>query len=242
MTRRLYSLLALPMLLLAQCAPSCAPAPGLGKGAVISIGQVRTFGFGGHVGADYLNAGEGKICPPSPGCGYWALRNFNQAGFVDGGGIPIDANGVKVVRVEFYPDLAFGNWGTNDNWNPAMTVGGVHFWDPDGRAVNGIQLPHAANGAFRFVSGVTDGGRGVANDRLSVYAFQVVNKDTTVGAFNISTNRNNQWTAGWVWPGEYVLHLADSATGRAIDVRANLVPGAAINLDLSQRCFGFGGC
>ena len=42
MPRRFFSLLALPMLFLAQCAPSgCAPAPGLGNGVVISIGQMQ---------------------------------------------------------------------------------------------------------------------------------------------------------------------------------------------------------
>jgi hypothetical protein len=242
MPRRYLSLLALPMLFMAQCAPSgCAPPPGTGKGVVIAIGRMQTFGIGGHLGADYLNASEGRICPDSA-CGYWALRNFSPDGVVDGGGVPIDANGVKQVRVEFYPDLQYGNWGSNDNWSPAMTVGGIHFWDPDGRAVNGIQLPHASNGAFRFVGSITNGGAGIADGRVSIYAFQVVNKDTTVGAFNISSNRSNQWTAGWVWAGEYVLYLTDTATGRLVVTRTNLAPGAAVNVDISRPCFGFPSC
>jgi len=242
--RRYFSLLAIPMLFLAQCAPSgCAPPPGTGRGVVISIGQMQTFGFGGHVGADYLNANEQQICPPGGGCGYWALRNFSPDGFVDGGGIPIEANGVRQVRVEFYPDLEYGKLATNDNWSPAMTVGGVHFWNPDGRAVNGIQLPHASNGAFRFVGGITDGGRPVADGRVSVYAFQVVNKDTTIGAFNIADNRGGQWTAGWIWGGEYILFIADHATGRSVNGRVNIFPGSTVNLDLSGGpCFGLPTC
>jgi len=241
MPRRYFSFLAIPMLFLAQCAPSgCAP-PGTGRGVVISIGQMQTFGFGGHVGADYLDANEQKICP-NRDCGYWGLRNFSPDGFVEGGGIPIDANGVRQVRVEFYPDLQYGHWGSNDNWSPAMAVGGIHFWDSDGRAVNGIQLPHASNGAFRLVSGVSDRGRPVADGRLTTYAFQVVNKDTTIGAFNIADSRGSQWTAGWIWPGEYILYLADHATGRFVQGRAILTPGGSLNLDLGAPCFGLASC
>jgi hypothetical protein len=239
--RRLFSFLAIPMLFLAQCAPSgCAP-PGTGRGVVISIGQMQTFGFGGHVGADYLDGAENKICPDRS-CGYWALRNFSPDGFVDGGGIPIEANGVRQVRVEFYPDLEYGKLATNDNWSPAMAVGGIHFWDPDGRAVNGIQLPHASNGAFRFVGSVTDGGRPVADGRVSTFVFQVVNKDTTIGAFNIADGRNSQWTAGWIWAGEYIVVIADHATGRSVTGRANIFPGATVNLDLRGPCFGLPTC
>jgi hypothetical protein len=240
MPRRYLSLLALPMLFMAQCAPSgCAPAPGTGRGVVISIGQMQTFGYGGHVGTDYLNAGGGRICP-DPQCGYWALRNFSPDGFVEGGGIPIDANGVREVHVEFYPDLQYTNWGTNDSW--ALPVGGVHFWNLDGSAVNGIQLPTAANGGFKMVASATAGGRPIADGRLTAAFFQLVAKDKTIGAFNVSESRGSQWTTGVIWPGDYIIFLTDHATGRSIQVGANLTPGAAINVDLNQGCFGFPAC
>ena len=54
MQRRLFSLLAIPMVLLAQCAPDgCAPAAPAGSlqpGATISIGRIETYGFAGHLG------------------------------------------------------------------------------------------------------------------------------------------------------------------------------------------------
>jgi hypothetical protein len=239
MPRRLFSLLALPMLFLAQCAPSgCAP-PGTGAGVVIAIGQMQTFGYGGHVGADYINASGNKICPDRQ-CSYWALRNFDPSGNVEGGGIPIQTNGVREVHIEFYPDAQYTNWGSNDNWS--LPVGGIHLWDLDGRAVNGIQFPHANNGAFKLVSSVTEGGRGVADGRLSVALFQLVNKDTTVGAFNVTSSRSGQWTTGWIWASDYIMFLTDTATGRTIQVGANLIPGRVVNVDLAQPCFGFPAC
>ncbi len=241
MKRRFLSLLALPMLLVSQCAPSsCAPtAGGLGPGAVISIGRLQTYGFGGHLGADWLGAGDRQIC--APGCGYWALRNFHPDGTVDGGGVPVEPAGVTMGRVEFYPDIRFGDWGSNDAWNTGVP-GGLHVWDPDGRPLNGLALPFGPNGAFHYVGSVTSGGAPIADGRLRVYAFQLVNKDGTPGAFNISTSRGSQWTAGYIWAGTYILHLYDNATGRSAKVCADLVPGAPLNLDLSRANFGGGGC
>ncbi len=239
MQRRLLSLLALPMLFIAQCAPSsCAPS-GLQPGAVITIGRMETYGYGGHVGADWLGAGERKIC--APGCGYWALRNFHPDGTVDGGGMPVEPGGVTMGRIEFYPDAVLGNWGTNDAWNTGVP-GGLHVWNPDGRALNGLRLPFSPNGAFHYVAPATVGGRPVADGRLRVYAFQLVNKDGTPGAFNVSTSRGSQWTAGYVWPGTYILELHDNATGRSAKVCADLVPGAPLTLDLAKANFGGGGC
>jgi hypothetical protein len=240
MQRRFLSLLALPMLFLAQCAPSgCAPPPGTGRGVVIGIGQMQTFGYGGHVGADYLNASGGKICPNSQ-CGYWALRSFDPSGNVEGGGIPIDANGVREVHIEFYPDTQYTNWGTNDAW--ALPVGGVHVWDLDGGPINGISFPNAANGGFRINASATAGGGAIADGRLTAALFQIVPKDKSIGAFNVSASRGNQWTTGVVWPGDYIIFLTDHATGRSISVGANLTPGAAINVDLNRPCFGFPAC
>ena len=242
MQRRLFSLLAIPMVLISQCAPdACAPAAGgLRPGTTISIGRIETYGFGGHLGADWLGAGERQIC--TAGCGYWALRSFSPDGYVQDGGVPVDPPGVRLGRIELYPDMVYGNWGSHDVWNPALTVGGLHFWNPDGRAVNNLRLPHASNGAVRYYASVTDGGQPIADNRMRMYAFGLVEKDTTPGAFNISSNRGTQWTAGWIWPGTYELFFFDDATGRSMYIRADLRPEAPLNLDLSQHCFGLAGC
>ena len=240
MQRRLLSLLALPMVFLAQCAPtSCAPTTSLQPGAMISIGRIETYGYGGHLGADWLGAGDRQIC--TPGCGYWALRNFHPDGNVDGGGVPVEPAGVKMGRIEFYPDVIFGHWGSNDAWNTGVP-GGLHLWNPDGRALNGLHLPFGPNGAFHYVGGVTDGGRGVADGRLRVYAFQLVNKDGTPGAFNISTSRGGQWTAGYVWPATYILHLHDNSTGRDAKACVDITPGANVTINLAAGNFGLPGC
>jgi hypothetical protein len=245
MRTRLFSLLAVPLVLLAQCAPDgCAPAPAppgdLRPGTTISIGQMQTFGFAGHLGADWLDARERQI--RAPGGGYWALRNFSTSGFVDGGGVPVEPAGVEMARLEFYPDLIPGHWGSYDPWDPALTVGGLHLWNPDGRAVNGLQLPHASNGAVRYVAGVHDGGWPVADGRLRVQVFGYVNKDTTPGAFNVAANRGGQWTAGWIWPGTYEMFFYDDHTGRSIHATGDLRPEIPLTVDLSQPCFGVGLC
>jgi len=61
MRHRTFSLLALPMMFLAQCVPDgCAPPPGnLRPGTTIAVGQIQTFGFGGHAGA-------ASAAPPAP--------------------------------------------------------------------------------------------------------------------------------------------------------------------------------
>ena len=82
----------------------------------------------------------------------------------------------------------------------------------------------------------------MADGRLRVHAFQLVDKNGTPGAFNISTSRGSQWTAGYVWPGSYVLELYDNATGRSAKVCADLVPGAPLAIDLAQDNFGGGRC
>lgn len=245
MRRHLFSIMAVPMVLLAQCAPdACAPSAsvpgGLRAGTTISVGPMQTFGFGGHLGADWLDGAERQI--GAPGGGYWALRNFSPAGDVDGGGVPVEPAGVRMSRLEFYPDLVFGNWGSYDAWDPALTVGGLHLWNPDGRAVNGLQLPHASNGAVRYLGSVTDGGNPVADGRMRVQVFGLVEKDTTAGAFNVAANRGTQWTAGWIWPGTYELFFYDDATGRSIYKRGDLRPEAPLTLDLAQPCFGLGEC
>lgn len=241
MKTRLASILAIPMMLLAQCAPQCAPAPpgGLAPGAFISIGPIETYGAGGHLGADWLGAGERQIC--TPGCGYWALRNFQPNGQVDGGGVPVEPRGVTIGRIEFYPDPVFGNWGSNDAWNTGVP-GGLHLWNPDGRALNGLRLPFGPNGAFHFVGSVTDNGRAISEGRFRVYTFQLVNKDTTAGAFNISTSRGNQWTAGYIWPGTYILEMTDLANGRSRKACVDIGPGSAVNVNLAANNFGLPGC
>ena len=204
-----------------------------GKGTFITIGQLETYGYGGHIGVDLLNAAGNKICPDR-NCGYWALRNFQQNGSVDFGGVPVDAAGVEMARIEFYPDAVFPDWGSNDAWNTSVP-GGLHVWNPDGRPLNGMQLPFGPNGGFHYVSSVTDGGRPVADGRLEVFAFQLVNKDGTPGAFNISKSRNSQWTAGYIWAGQYILELRDTATGRSATACPNLAPGVGVTIDLSQN-------
>ena len=212
----------------------CTPPPGdLQPGTTISVGPIQTFGFGGHAGADYLDVNGNKICPDAV-CNYWALRNFNTQGAVDGGGFPVQPRGVEMARLEFYPDLVAGNWGTNDVWSPSLTVGGLHLWNPDGRTLNGLRLPHASNGAQRYVAGAA----GIADGRLSVHVFQLVNKDTTPGAFNISTTRGGKWTAGWIWPGTYEIYVRDNITGRDCWARDHLSMASPKNLSLSLDCFG----
>jgi hypothetical protein len=245
MRRHLFSILAIPMVFLAQCAPQCAPAPGPGAGdlrqnTVISIGPVETYGYGGHVGADWLDAAGNKICQDR-NCGYWALRHFQMNGTVDGGGIPVGPAGVEMGRIEFYPDGVFGDWGSNDAWNTTIP-GGLHIWNPDGRALNGMTLPFGPNGAFHYVGSARNGPRGVEDGRLQVYAFQLINKDGTPGAFNISTSRNSQWTAGYIWAGTYILELRDTATGRAVTGCPNLAPGVDVTIDISQPRFGLPAC
>ena len=243
MKRRLFGLLAVPMVVISQCAPpSCAPQFPTGHlqpGTTISIGTIQSHGFAGHLGADWLGAGDRQIC--APGCGYWALRNWNTSGHVDGGGVPVEPAGVQMGRIELYPDLIPGHWGSYDPWDPAMTVGGLHLWNPDGRAVNHLVLPHASNGAVRYFGTVTAGGHPITDGRMRMNAFQLVEKDTTAGAFNISSSRGTQWTAGWIWPGPYELFFFDDATGRSYYLRANLDPSAPLNVDLNQYCFGLAG-
>ncbi|HEU4842194.1 MAG TPA: hypothetical protein VFT09_12150 [Ilumatobacteraceae bacterium] len=245
MKRHLFSILAIPMVFLAQCAPQCAPQPGPGagdlrQGTFISIGAVETYGFGGHVGVDWLNAAGTKICPDR-NCGYWALRNFQTNGGVDGGGVPVDPGGVEMGRIEFYPDARVGDWGSNDAWNTGVP-GGLHVWNPDGRALNGLRLPFANNGAFHFVGSASAGNAPVADGRLRVYAFQLVAKDGTPGAFNISTSRNSQWTAGYIWPATYILELGDNATGRTATACVDIAPGASVHINVSAANFGLPGC
>ena len=125
---------------LGQCQPACTPAPGpapaapaptsaptgnLRAGSIISIGRIETYGFGGHLGADWLAADDRKIC--TPGCGYWALRNFQPNGNVDGGGVPVEPAGVTLGRIEFYPDVDYGNWGSNDAWNTGVPGGSARL-------------------------------------------------------------------------------------------------------------------
>ena len=82
MQRRLFSLLAIPMVLLAQCAPDgCAPtgAGGLQPGAydLDRHGSRRTASPATSAPTGSAPA-TARSAPP--GCGYWALRNFNTDG------------------------------------------------------------------------------------------------------------------------------------------------------------------
>jgi hypothetical protein len=218
----------------------CA-APGLlAPGSFITIGRIETYGFAGHLGADWLDGSERRICPPAPGCGYWGLRNVWNDGTVEGGGMPVEPAGVRMGRLELYPDLQATKWGTNDNWDPALTVGGIHLWNPDGRPLSGLRLPHASNGAVRYVAPVLAGGVPVADGRFRSQVFQLVPKDASAGAFNIASSRGGQWTTGWIWPGTYELFFFDDATGRSIYVRAPLPLGHTI--DVGKPCFGFATC
>lgn len=240
MRTRLLGILAIPTLFLAQCAPQCAPAPpgGLAPGAVIAIGPIETYGYGGHLGADWLDAGDNQIC--APGCGYWALRNFSPDG-VEGGGVPVEPAGVAIGRLELYPDAVYGYWDTNDAWNTGIP-GGLHLWNPDGRALNGLRLPFGPNGAFHYVGSVTDGGRPITEGRFRAYVFQLVDKNATPGAFNISYSRGTQWTAGYIWPGTYILEMTDLANGRSRKACVDIVPGSAVNVNLAAANFGLPGC
>jgi hypothetical protein len=240
MSKRRIGVLAVPALAIALTMTGCV-APGmLRPGTTIPIGKMQTYGYGGHLGADWLDANERKIC--APGCGYWALRNFSPQGYVEGGGVPVQPSGVRMSRLEFYPDRIYKHWGSYDAWNTAIPVGGIHLWNPDGRAMNHLRLPHKSNGAVHYTAFVTVNGQTPANNRMRVHVFQVVPKDTTVGAFNISSNRGNRWTAGWIWPGTYELFFFDDATGKSIYVRAPLRPNAPLRLDLAKPCFGFATC
>ena len=211
MKRHLFSILAIPMVFLAQCAPQCAPAPGPAREPAARArssrsAAIETYGVGGHLGADWLGAGDRQICTARD-CGYWALRNFQP-------------NGTRRrrrrarrtgrrrrwVASSSTPTLGSATGARNDAWNTGVP-GGLHVWNPDGRALNGLRLPFGPNGAFHFVGSASAGNAPVADGRLRVYAFQLVNKDATPGAFNISTSRNSQWTAGYVWPGTYILEL-----------------------------------
>jgi hypothetical protein len=231
------------MVMLAQCAPDgCAPTAPSGSlqpGAVISIGRIETYGVAGHLGADWLAAGDRQIC--TPGCGYWALRDFSTAGDVAGGGVPVEPAGVEMGRIELYPDIVPGNWGSNDAWNVGVP-GGLHIWNPDGRALNGLQLPYWRNGAFHYVSSASFGSEYIPDGRLEVFAFQLVNKDATPGAFNISKSRNSQWTAGYIWPGTYILEMRDNSTGRTAKACVDLAPGVTAHVNLAAGNFGLPGC
>lgn len=220
----------------------CTPPPGLGRGVTITIAPIQTFGFAGHLGADWLAAGDRKICPSNPECGYWSLREVATDGSVQLGGVTIEPDGVVMSRIEMYPDLVPTKWGTNDNWDPALTVGGLHLWNPDGRPLKGLVLPHASNGAVRYVAPAVDGGTPVADGRLRSQVFQLVRKDGTGGAFNIASSRGGQWTAGWIWPGTYELFFFDDATGHSIYLRADLQTELPITIDLAKSCFGFAAC
>ena len=72
--------------------------------------------------------------------------------------------------------------------------------------------------------------------------FQLINKDKSVGAFNVGGSRNGQWTTGWVWAADYLLIFTDNATGKTVTVGANLTPGVPVNVDVNRACFGFPAC
>lgn len=228
---------------------ACAPPPppplppgGLRPGTTIAIGSIQTFGFGGHLGADWLDAGGRQICAPA-GCGtYWAVRTFTTGGVVEGGGVPVEPAGVAMGRIELYPDLRFGHLDSYDPWDPALTVGGLHLWNPDGRAVDGLVLPHASNGAGVMGGTITDGGVAVADGRVQVIGLQHIPQDATPGAFGVATNRGGRWTIGWIWPGVYELFVIDTATDRTVHATVPLDPSAPVAIDLARPCFGLSGC
>lgn len=215
---------------------------GLERGARIGIGFVETYGYPAHVGADLLDGADRKICSPTPDCTYWGLQNIWANGRPELGGIAVEADGVRGSRLELYPDLVQNDWTTNDTWNPNLLVGGIHLWNPDGRPVLGLRLPHASNGAVRYVAPVVDGGVPVVDGRVRSQVFQVVPKDATAGAFNIASTRGGRWTAGWIWPGLYELFFFDDATGHAIQTRGALDPALPITVDVARPCFGFPTC
>jgi putative cell wall-binding protein len=217
-------------------------ARGLARGAQIGLGQIETYGFSAHIGADLIDANDNKLCSPTPDCTYWGLQNIYGDGRPELGGIPIEIRGVHMARLELYPDLVGNKWDTNDNWDPNLTVGGLHLWDPDGRPVFNLRLPNKANGAVRYFGRVVEQGIPVADGRVRTQVFQVVPKDTTAGAFNISMSRSGLWTGGWLWPGLYELFFFDDATGHAIQTRGVLDMASPITIDVSEPCFGFATC
>jgi putative cell wall-binding protein len=217
-------------------------ARGLARGAQIGLGPIETYGFSAHIGADLLDANDNKLCSPTPDCTYWGLQNIYADGRPELGGIPIEIRGVHMARLELYPDLVEDKWDTNDNWDPNLAVGGLHLWDPDGRPVFNLRLPHKSNGAVRYFGRAVERGIPVADGRVRTQVFQVVPKNATAGAFNISTSRSGLWTGGWLWPGLYELFFFDDATGHAIQVRGVLDMASPITIDVAEPCFGFATC
>ena len=206
--------------------------------SIIQIQSMDSGGVRGHMGWDNINDNTSE---------YVNWTNWQTNGAVDGGGVA--TAGVSNGHLEIYPDSNPGAVDTYDAWT--QTVGGAHLWfRPVPAAVNlgVVPLPRVGDGkgAFRLTGSLQSSGS-LPDDRFKILWFQLTNWQQTsggreVGAFGLSRSHGNQWTAGIVWPGQYVMVVTDNSNGSQVSGLLDLAAGTTPVLDADAFCYGMAQC
>jgi hypothetical protein len=220
---------------------------------IVFSGPVTPPALSGHIGLDALDANNNKLCLPgtnSTGCpgGYTSALAWNAAGQMPLSGFTLPV-GTTTAHLELYPHTRYGDWESTDPWNgPA---GGAHVWIRDlqpGQTfdVGSIPLPAPNDGAALQMTGGIASTAPVPDGRLEVIAYQITGLHQTstgvgAGAYVLSSNRGNQWTLGWAWPGQYVAYLTDTVNNVRIEGFFTVTTRAP-TLDLDAVCFGLDAC
>lgn len=228
--------------------------------ASASAGRINmtmvSAGLSGHIGFDSLDDGgltyvNGNHCNPGGDC----FTDWDSSGAVENGGLATGS--ARGAHVEIYPDST-PSASLLDNYDVwTQPVGGAHMWfRPIGSPapnIGALPLPGAVvgDGSFRLTPSVVSA-RGVAANRLIVNLFQLDSFRSTSGGWDVGafshgfnhtgTGGNGVWNTGVIWPAQYIVDIADTATGTAIFAVADLRPGAEATIDLDASCFGFDTC
>ena len=233
MQRRLFSLLAIPMVIAGAVRPRRAahrPSARPGACSPASIDLDRHGSRRYRLRRPPRRRLAGRRRPPDLHARLWLLgrcATSTPTAMVDAGGVPVEPAGVRMGRIEFYPDTIPGNWGSYDALEHGRARRPPHL-EP------GRPGPQRAAAAVRCrTARSTTSARPPSATSPSpdgrLAGVRVPAREQGRHALARSTSRraaSSQWTAGYIWPGTYILELRRQRQPAARPRRAcDLAPG-----------------
>ncbi len=174
----------------------------------------------------------------------------------------------SVMRLELYPHPTTTCSGTNENdacywltYDPwTGTSGGTHVqvepsMGSDWLDVGTIRFPTIGDGVAFRADGAIVSSSPVAEGRVEIDFFQIDcgwhqvcqhpltnEKGRALGAFGTSKSKGARWTAGVVWPGQYLINVRDTARDIHLQGIVQIGRGNIPTIDLDSPCFGLDDC
>ena len=174
----------------------------------------------------------------------------------------------SVMRLELYPHPTTTCSGANENdacywltYDPwTGTSGGTHVqvepsMGSDWLDVGTIRFPTIGDGVAFRADGAIVSSSPVAEGRVEIDFFQIDcgwhqvcqhpltnEKGRALGAFGTSKSKGARWTAGVVWPGQYLINVRDTARDIHLQGIVQIGRGNIPTIDLDSPCFGLDDC